>query len=125
MNIFDQKILDDIKVNMDSPIDSINGQDPFDYITNFGGNIKTGKNPHSSFTNKFNTHNGVNLATYPLDKEDLTMHINFRNGNNLNITYVIVTSNEIEYLNNTLIKQFEEPKIEKRRKRNRMGNYLF
>ena len=112
MNIFDEQILNDIKANMDSPIDSINGQDPFDYITNFGGNIKTGKNPHSSFTNKFNTHNGVNLATYPLDKEDLTMHINFRNGKNLNITYVIVTQNEIQSLNNTLIKQFEEPKIE-------------
>ena len=112
MNIFDQQILNDIKANMDSPIDSINGQDPFDYITNFGGNIKTGKNPHSSFTNKFNTHNGVNLATYPLDKEDLTMYISFRNGKNLNITYVIVTPNEIQSLNNTLIKQFEEPKIE-------------
>lgn len=80
MNIFDQKILDDIKENMDSPIDSINGQDPFDYNTNFGGNINTSKNPHSSFTNKFNTHNGVNLATYPLGEEDLTMQISFRNG---------------------------------------------
>ena len=112
MNIFDQKILDDIKVNMDSPIDSINGQDPFDYIANFGGNIKSCKNPHSSFTNKFNTHNGVNLATYPLDKEDLTVHISFKNGNSLDITYVIVTPNEIQALNTTLIKQFDEPKVE-------------
>lgn len=114
MNIFDQKILDDIKKNMDSPIDSINGQDPFDYIANFGGNINSGKNPHSSFTNKFNTHNGMNLATYPLDKEDLTLQINFRNGNNLNLTYVIVSTNEIPSLNDTLIKQFEEPKVEKK-----------
>jgi hypothetical protein len=114
MNIFEQKILDDIKENMDSPIDSINGQDPFDYITNFGGNINSGKNPHSSFTNKFNTHNGVNLATYPLNEEDLTMHISFRNGKNLNITYVIVSTNEIPSLNDTLIKQFEEPKVEKK-----------
>ena len=112
MNIFEQKILDDIKGNMDSPIASINGQDPFDYIANFGGNIKSGKNPHATFTNKFNTHNGVNLATYPLNKEDLTMQISFKNGNNLNITYVIVTPNEIQDLNNTLIKQFEEPKVE-------------
>ena len=112
MGIFDQKVLDDIKENMDTPIDSINDQDPFDYIENFGGNIKSGKNPHSSFTNKFNTHNGANLATYPLDKEDLTMLINFRNGKSLNISYVIVSQNEIESLNNTLLKQFEEPKIE-------------
>ena len=111
MNIFEQKILDEIKENMDSPIDSINGQDPFDYITNFGGNIKSGKNPHSSFTNKFNTHNGVNLATYPLDEKDLIMHISFRNGQNLNITYVIVSTNEIPSLNTTLIKSFEEPKV--------------
>ena len=114
MNIFEQKILDDIKENMDSPIDSINGQDPFDYITNFGGNINSGKNPHSSFTNKFNTHNGVNLATYPLNEEDLTMHISFSNGKNLTITYVIVSTNEIPSLNDTLIKQFEEPKVEKK-----------
>jgi hypothetical protein len=111
MNIFEQKILDEIKENIDSPIDSINGQDPFDYITNFGGNIKSGKNPHSSFTNKFNTHNGVNLATYPLDEKDLIMHISFRNGQNLNITYVIVSTNEIPSLNTTLIKSFEEPKV--------------
>jgi hypothetical protein len=111
MNIFEQKILDEIKENMDSPIDSINGQDPFDYITNFGGNIKSGKNPHSSFTNKFNTHNGLNLATYPLDEKDLTMHISFRNGQNLNITYVIISTNEIPSLNTTLIKPFEEPKV--------------
>ena len=86
INIFDQKILDDIKENMYSPIVSINDQDPFDYISNFGGNIKAGKNPHCTFTNKFNTHNGENLATYPLNKEDLTMEIKFQNGKNLNIT---------------------------------------
>ena len=112
MNIFEQKLLDDIKENLDSPIDSINGQDPFEYIANFCGDIKSGKNPHSTFTNKFNTHNGENLATYPLDKEDLTMQINFKNGKNININYVIVSTSEIPDLNNTLIKQFEEPKEE-------------
>ena len=115
MNIFEQNILDDIKGNMDSPINSINGLDPFDYIANFGGNIKSGKNPHGTFTNKFNTHNGENLATYPLNKEDLTMLISFKNGKNIKITYAIVSTNEIKdlsNLNNTLIKQFEEPKVE-------------
>ena len=95
MNIFNQTLLDDIKENMDSPIDSINGQDPFDFIANFGGNIKAGKNPHGTFTNKFNTHNGVNLATYPLNKEDLTIIVNFKNGKSLNIIYLVVTQNEI------------------------------
>ena len=112
MNIFDQTILDAIKENMDSPIDSINGQDPFDYIANFGGNANSGKSPHSSFTNKFNTHNGANLATYPLDKEDLNMTISFRNGKNLNLSFVIVSPNEIKALNDTLLKQYEEPKEE-------------
>ena len=112
MNIFEQNLIDEIKNNMDSPIDSINDQDPFEYIANFGGDIKAGKNPHATFTNKFNTHNGENLATYPLDKEDLTMLISFRNGKKLNITYVIVSANEIQDLNNTLIKQYEEPKEE-------------
>ena len=117
MNIFEQKILDDIKGNMDSPIDTINGQDPFDYIANFGGNVKSDKNPHGTFTNKFNTHNGENLATYPLNKEDLTIHISFKNGKNLDITYVIVSPNKIEALNNTLIKQFDEPKVENKMKK--------
>ena len=111
MNIFNQTLLDDIKESMDSPIDSINGQDPLDYIANFGGNIKAGKNPHGTFTNKFNIHNAVNFANYPLNKEDLTMLVNFKNGKSLNITYLVVTQNEIPGLNNTL-KQFEEPKVE-------------
>ena len=34
MNIFEQKILDDIKANMDCPIDSINGQAPFEILLN-------------------------------------------------------------------------------------------
>ena len=43
------------------------------------------------------------------------MLISFKNGKNIKITYAIVSANEIKdlsNLNNTLIKQFEEPKVE-------------
>ena len=35
-----EKIFNIIKNNTNIPISSINGKNPFDYITNFGGNIK-------------------------------------------------------------------------------------
>ena len=112
MNLFNQSLIEEIKVNMECPIASINGQDPFDFISNFGGNIKAGKNPHSTFTNKFNTHNWVNLATYPLNEDELKMEINFKNGKNINIKYLIVSKSEIVALNNTLFQQVEIPNEE-------------
>ena len=115
-NIFDQNLLNEIKSNINSPINTINGKDPFDYISNFGGNIKAGKNPHGTFSNKFNLHNGQNLATFPLDSEDFNMEINYKNGKNINVTYLIMSKSEIPELNNTLIKQYEDKQEEDTKK---------
>lgn len=113
-DIFEKEIIKEIKENMNSSIVSINGKDPYDYIINFGGNIKSGKNPHATFSNKFNTHNGENLATYPLSKEDLNMEIVFQNEKKLNIKYVILSKNKIQDLNSTLLKKYEYRNIKKK-----------
>ena len=114
MKLFPQNVTDEIKANLDCPIDSINGKDPFDYIAEFGGNINAGKNPHSTLSNKFNTHNGESLATYPLNEEDLYMAINFKNGKKVNFKYVIISQNQIGDLNDTLISEIEYKKEEKK-----------
>ena len=114
MKLFPQNVTDEIKANLDCPIDSINGKDPFDYIAEFGGNIKAGKNPHATLSNKFNTHNGESLATYPLSEEDLYMEINFKNGKKVNFKYAIISQNQIGDLNDTLISEIEYKKEEKK-----------
>ena len=114
MKLFPQNVTDEIKANLDCPIDSINGKDPFDYIAEFGGNINAGKNLHSTLSNKFNTHNGESLATYPLNEEDLYMEINFKNGKKVNFKYVIISQNQIGDLNDTLISEIEYKKEEKK-----------
>ena len=114
MKLYQQNVIDEIKANLDSPIASINGKDPFDYIAEFGGNIKAGKNPHATLSNKFNTHNGESLATYPLNEEDLYVEVNFKNGKKVDFKYVILSQNPIEDLNNTLIAQIEYKKEEKK-----------
>ena len=107
IKIFEQKVADEIKENLDSAIVSINDKDPFDFIANFGGNIESSKNPHGTVSRKFNNHNGQTLSSYPIGEEDLNMIINFKNGKKLNITYALVSNNEIQDFNNTIIKQVE------------------
>ena len=105
MQIFDNEILEQIKSNIDNYIISINGGNPFDFITNFGGKISSGKNPHGTFTRKFNTHNGQSLELYPLDFNDLNVEIVFNNGKRVNIKYLFISNEEILDLNNALINQ--------------------
>ena len=114
MKLYQQNVIEEIRANMDSPIASINSKDPFDYIAEFGGNNKAGKNIHATLSNKFNTHNGESLATYPLNEEDLYMEIKFKNGKSVNLKYVILSQNEIQALNNTLISQIDYKKEEKK-----------
>ena len=44
-----EKIFDIINNNTNIPISSINGKNPFEYITNFGGNLRKLKSPQASF----------------------------------------------------------------------------
>jgi len=61
-----------INSSINSPIKTINGKDPFEFISEFGAEFREIRNPHGSFTRKFNTINKVPLYLMPLYKENLT-----------------------------------------------------
>jgi len=67
-----ETIFDIIKNNTNIPISSINGKNPFDYITNFGGNIRKLKSPQASFRFKFLSRNGQSLDEFPLSIEEFS-----------------------------------------------------
>ena len=102
-NYFDKNLLNSIGENINEPIVSINNKDPFDFISDFCGNIQTIKNPHGTFSNKFNSHNFYNLRFYPISNEDLNMEIIYKNGIKLNVKYIIVSDKNLPELNNYII----------------------
>lgn len=65
-----QEILEFCITYKDLPIKSINGKDPFEYISNFGGNYLSTKNPHGTFSFKINYNNDVPLSDYPLTQKE-------------------------------------------------------
>jgi len=79
-NDFDPQLINEIEKYINSNIISINGQNPFDFISSFGGNIESTKNIHGTFTRKFNRHNFFSLIEYPLDLNELNMEIIFNSG---------------------------------------------
>ena len=83
----------------DSPVKSINGQDPFEYITNFGGNFISSKNNHSTFTMKINNHNYIPLTecTFDLSDENLwNLEVVFDNELETTITTKYMLYSEID-----------------------------
>ena len=83
-------------LNDRTPIKDINGQNPFDFIQNFGKYQKF-KSEHAHFSYNINT--GVisgSLNTYPFEKTDLTnITITFENDLNITFDYKIVTINSM------------------------------
>ena len=99
-----ETIFDIIKNNTNIPIKSINGKDPFDFITNFGGDFRKLKSPQANFRYKFVNHNVNTLKDYPLSIEDLTnFTLIYDNGEKIVTDYMFYT---ISNLNDTeFIKQ--------------------
>ena len=95
---FDKNILDMIEINNNQSILLINNQNPFDFIMNFCGIVGSTKNPHGTFTYKFNAHYGYNLRLYPLDYKDLKLEITFENGKKIHINYIFASTYEISNL---------------------------
>ena len=60
--------------NLDTPIESINGEDPFEYILNFGKEYINAKSPHTTagFHHLHSIVDGYNFKDYPFSKDDLT-----------------------------------------------------
>jgi len=65
-------IFEVINNSTNSPIKTINGEDPFNFISKFGSEFTEIRNPHGSFTKKFNIINKTPLYIMPLYKENLT-----------------------------------------------------
>ena len=80
-----------IKNNSNVPIKSIKGKDPFDFITEFGGEYEKFKSPQATFRFKFYEHNlEQNFFDYPLPKEDLyNFSVEYENGDKFVTDYVV------------------------------------
>ena len=75
------------------PIYSINGQDPFYYITNFGNEYLRLKSPYSTFVYKFVNHKSFSLYSLPLSLEDLTnFTVVFDNNQSFTTDYLILSN---------------------------------
>ena len=87
----------------EGPVISINGMDPFDYISKFGGNYVTTKNVHGTFSFKMRFHNTISLSDYPLTLEELNnLVVVFENGDEeegteIQTRYMLSSKEEIEF----------------------------
>jgi len=87
-----QTVYNVIQANLNVPIYSINGKDPFYYITNFGNEYLRLKSPYATFTYKYMNHKSYSLYMIPLSLEDLTnFTVVYDNNETFNTDYIIVS----------------------------------
>ena len=85
-----ETIFDIINNNTNIPILSINGKNPFDFVTNFGGVFRKLKSPQASFRFKFLSRNGQTFNEFPLTIEELSnFTIIYDNGDKIVTDYAI------------------------------------
>jgi len=85
-----------INSSINSPIKTINGEDPFDFISKFGSEFRDVRNPHGSFTLKINSINKTPLFILPLYKENLTnFTVVYENDLNFTTDLFIVSNQNI------------------------------
>ena len=86
-----------IEDNINTPIKTINGKDPFDFITNFAGDYERLKSPQGTFRYKLYDHNKKqDFFDYPLSKEDLTnFDVVYENGDSFETNYMIYSNKNL------------------------------
>ena len=86
-----------IKKNNNIPIKAINGKDPFDYITEFGGVFLKLKSIQGTFRYKFaHLLNDLNFLAYPLSKEDLSnFKVEYDNEESFTTDFVVFSDTNI------------------------------
>lgn len=86
-----------IEKNKEIPIKEINGKDPFDYITYFGGDYERFRSPHACFRVKFFYNNrNFNFQIFPLDKGNLTdLTFTYDNGDSFTTNYMVYSEKSI------------------------------
>ena len=100
-----------IEENSNVAILSINGKDPFNFITNFGNEYLRLKSPYATFVYKFLNLNKINLYILPLSLEYLTnFTVVYENNQKFNTDFIILSqynlnpSNEQKSFFNTNLK---------------------
>ena len=76
-------------INDKIEISSINGEDPFNYIQNFGKEFLSLKNDHSHFTTSMQIISIFNLHLFPFNESELSLNIELSDGQKQNISYHI------------------------------------
>lgn len=86
-----------IKDNYEVPITKINGKDPFDFVTEFGGVFCKLKSIQGTFRYKFaHLSKELTFNSYPLTKEDLSnFSVEYENGNKFTTDYVVYSDTNI------------------------------
>ena len=99
-----KNVYDIINKNLQIPISTINGKNPFDFITDFGKDYLNLKSRQATFFYKFVNFKNVNLYDFPLSIDDLTnFTVVYDNGQNFATDFVITSrSNYYNNLNTNL-----------------------
>jgi hypothetical protein len=93
----------------DLPIKTINEKDPFEYISNFGGNYLSTKNNHGTFTFKLNYNNDIPLSDYPLTEKELEqLNIVFEDDEDKEESITVNTEYKIHSSTINIDKEIEE-----------------
>ena len=88
-----KKVYEIIQNNSEIPISSINGKNPFDFITDFGKDYFNLKSRQATFLYKFVNFNNGNLYNLPLSIDDLTNFVVVYDNNQNFTTDFVITSN--------------------------------
>ena len=100
-----------ISKNLNTPIESINGEDPFEYIFNFGKEYIKAKSPHTTASFHY-LHSFLGVYTfkdYPFSKDDLkSIKIVYENKDEFTTNYLYFSSLD---LNSLELKKEMENKI--------------
>ena len=93
-----------INNNLDVPIKSINGQDPFDFITNIGKGYFGLKSPQSAFIyNYFNHNNNISFYDLPYSVDELTeFTVVYDNQDSFTTQYIVTSDVYLNQMNTNL-----------------------
>ena len=95
-------LLNILKKNINEPIKNLNGQDPFDFITDFFDEYQNLRSKHATYTSIFNSFPVFYFYLYPISKDNLNnFTIEFENGDKVSTDLLIMkkVSNNLK-LNN-------------------------
>ena len=79
-----------IDKNQNIPIRSINGKNPFNFISDFGNNYLDFRSPHANFAFKYALTDNCHFSAFPLSYEDLVNYnVVYENGESFTTDYII------------------------------------